>query len=50
MPNEPGIAQVSRLADYIGFLDLRGFVSLEQGKGAVDASMSLLTLADAIIT
>ncbi len=44
-----GIAQVSRLADNIGYLDLRGFVSFNEGKNAIDASMALLTSADVII-
>jgi C-terminal processing protease CtpA/Prc len=44
-----GIAQVSRLADNIGYLDLRGFVTFNQGKSVIDASMALLTTADAMI-
>lgn len=44
-----GIAQVSRLVDNIGYLDLRGFVTFNQGKSAIDASMALLSTADAMI-
>lgn len=44
-----GIAQVSRLESNIGYLDLRGFVSFDQGKTAIDAAMSLLNSSDSMI-
>ena len=44
-----GFSKVKLLDGNVGYLDLRGFAGLERGKDLADASMQLLSSADAII-